>query len=133
MELEQIKQAIKQGYPDGALPKIGMVVVKKRISTRLFQEAGGRFQNPPPGLVVDSVVTRPEWWDFFLVSQAVRQGTVSPTHYNIIEDNTGFQPCSADNNGHIRHVPWVHKTSKINSPDREVTKLIRLHMNSHNR
>ena len=41
VELEQIKQAIKQGYPDGALPKIGMVVVKKRISTRLFQEAGG--------------------------------------------------------------------------------------------
>ena len=103
MELEQIKQAIKQGYPDGVLPKIGMVVVKKRISTRLFQEAGGRFQNPPPGSVVDSVVTRPEWWDFFLVSQAVRQGTVSPTHYNIIEDNTGFQPCSADNNGHISY------------------------------
>lgn len=31
-------------------------------------------------------------YDFYLVSQSVRQGTVSPTHYNIIEDTTGLQP-----------------------------------------
>lgn len=31
-------------------------------------------------------------YDFFLVSQSVRQGTVTPTHYNIIYDNTGLKP-----------------------------------------
>lgn len=31
-------------------------------------------------------------YDFYLVSQSVRQGTVSPTHYNVIEDTTGLQP-----------------------------------------
>jgi len=91
VELEQIKQAIK-GVHEGYDPKVAMIVVKKRISTRLFHDAGGQFSNPPPGSVVDTVVTRPEWYDFFLVSQSVRQGTVSPTHYNIIFDNTGFKP-----------------------------------------
>jgi hypothetical protein len=31
-------------------------------------------------------------YDFFLVSQSVRQGTVTPTHYNIIHDTTGLKP-----------------------------------------
>merc|ERR1711976_548093 len=30
----------------------------------------------------------PERYDFFLVSQSVRQGTVNPTSYNIIEDTS---------------------------------------------
>ena len=31
-------------------------------------------------------------YDFFLVSQSVRQGTVCPTSYNVIKDNSGLQP-----------------------------------------
>ena len=31
-------------------------------------------------------------YDFFLVSQSVRQGTVSPTNYHIIYDTSGFKP-----------------------------------------
>ena len=31
-------------------------------------------------------------YDFFIVSQSVRQGTVSPTSYNVIFDNTGLDP-----------------------------------------
>lgn len=30
-------------------------------------------------------------YDFYLVSQSVRQGTVSPTHYNVIYDGVGLQ------------------------------------------
>ncbi|KAK8774282.1 hypothetical protein V5799_011184 [Amblyomma americanum] len=48
--------------------------------------------NPLPGTVVDSEVTRPERYDFFLVSQSVRQGTVAPTLYNVIYDTTGLKP-----------------------------------------
>jgi aubergine-like protein len=29
-------------------------------------------------------------YDFYLVSQSVRQGTVSPTSYNVISDNVGL-------------------------------------------
>ena len=38
---------------------------------------------------MDSVVTLPERYDFFLVSQSVRQGTVNPTSYNVIHDDIG--------------------------------------------
>jgi len=31
-------------------------------------------------------------YDFFLVSQHVRQGTVTPTHYQVIEDTLGLPP-----------------------------------------
>ena len=48
--------------------------------------------NPPSGTVVDDVVTLPERYDFFLVSQSVRQGTVNPTSYNVIIDGSGLQP-----------------------------------------
>jgi hypothetical protein len=48
--------------------------------------------NPVCGTVVDSKVTLQERYDFFLVSQKVTQGTVSPTSYNIIEDDTGISP-----------------------------------------
>ena len=31
-------------------------------------------------------------YDFFLVSQSVRQGTVNPTSYNVLEDASGLEP-----------------------------------------
>jgi len=31
-------------------------------------------------------------YDFFVVSQSVRQGSVSPTSYNVIFDNSGLDP-----------------------------------------
>ena len=51
----------------------------------------GRVSNPPSGTVVDDVVTQPECYDFFLVSQSVGQGTVNHTSYNVIEDNSGLK------------------------------------------
>ena len=51
----------------------------------------GKLSNPPSGTIVDDVVTLPERYDFFLISQSVRQGTVNPTSYNVIEDNSGLR------------------------------------------
>ena len=48
--------------------------------------------NPECGTVVDSKVTLAERYDFFLVSQKANQGSVSPTSYNIIEDETRIAP-----------------------------------------
>ncbi|NXD07268.1 PIWL1 protein, partial [Nothocercus nigrocapillus] len=73
-------------------PRLSVIVVKKRVSTRFFAQSGGRPQNPPPGTVVDVEVTRPEWYDFFIVSQAVKSGSVAPTHYNVIYDSSGLKP-----------------------------------------
>lgn len=37
-------------------------------------------------------LTFPFSYDFYLVSQSVRQGTVTPTSYNIIYDTSGLPP-----------------------------------------
>jgi len=53
---------------------------------------GNTLENPPPGTVVDSGCVHKDWYDFFLVSQSVRQGTVTPTHYHVVYDTTGIAP-----------------------------------------
>lgn len=90
-EVSQIMEAI-QSIGQDYMPKLSVVVVKKRISSRFFAQINGKVSNPPPGTVVDTAVTRPEWYDFYIVSQAVRQGTVSPTHYNVVYDTSGLKP-----------------------------------------
>lgn len=87
-ELESIKSRLAIVY--GSIPyKMTFVIVTKRINTRLFTESQ---QNPVPGTIVDDVVTDPEKYDFFLVSQSVREGTVSPTSFNVIHDGMEL-PC----------------------------------------
>ncbi|CAH2295458.1 piwi 1 [Pelobates cultripes] len=68
-------------------PKLTVIVVKKCINAQFFAHAGGKLNNPLPGTIVDVEVTRPEWYDVFVLSQAVRAGTVSPTHYNVVYDS----------------------------------------------
>uniref|UniRef100_A0A4W3JSP7 Piwi-like RNA-mediated gene silencing 1 n=1 Tax=Callorhinchus milii TaxID=7868 RepID=A0A4W3JSP7_CALMI len=73
-------------------PKLSVIVVKKRVNARFFSRSGGRLQNPPPGTIIDTEVTRPEWYDFYIVSQSVRVGTVTPTHYNVVYDSSNLKP-----------------------------------------
>lgn len=48
--------------------------------------------NPGPGTIIDTRVARDELFDFFLVPQSVGQGTVTPTHYNVLEFSTTLKP-----------------------------------------
>lgn len=68
-------------------PAFSFIVVKKRVNARFFAQGGREgLSNPPPGTIVDDVVTKKEWFDFYIVPQSVREGTVTPTHFNVIED-----------------------------------------------
>ncbi|XP_021946660.1 piwi-like protein Siwi [Folsomia candida] len=84
-EIAQMKLAITDVYGAAGeeMPKLTFVIVTKKINTRAF--LNGK-QNLPVGTVIDTGVTLPERYDFFLVSQDVRQGTVSPTNYNVVLD-----------------------------------------------
>lgn len=84
-EVGNLKKKLEELYY-GPNYKMTFIVVSKRINTRLFY----RRNNPPLGTVVDDVITSPFKYDFLLVSQKVRQGTISPTAYSIISDNTGL-------------------------------------------
>lgn len=91
-EIEQLISAFTCVSPDYN-PAIAVVVVQKRINTRIFAKLNAKeLDNPTPGTVVDHTVTRTDWCDFFLVSQKVRQGTVSPTHYIVLRNTTGLSP-----------------------------------------
>lgn len=74
-------------------PLITFIVVQKRINTRMFAiDRSGGLANPNPGSILDHTVTRRTMYDFFLISQSVRQGTVSPTHYIVVKDEANFKP-----------------------------------------
>merc|ERR1712002_215898 len=89
MEVAKIRESFKQV---GCDPKFTYIIVSKRVNTRFYKMDGNNAVNPPSGSIFDDVVTLPERYDFFLVSQSVRQGTVNPTSYNVIKDTSGLQP-----------------------------------------
>ena len=73
-------------------PTLTYIIVSKKINTRLMELKRGQLENPSPGTVVDDVVTLPERYDFYLISCAARQGTVSPCSYNVLLDESGYSP-----------------------------------------
>lgn len=85
-EVGSIKEKLNMAYKDTTKSSLTFFVVSKRINTRFFHQKN----NPQPGTVVDDIVTLPERDDFYLVSQCVRQGTVSPTSYNILINESGL-------------------------------------------
>ncbi|KAH8379868.1 hypothetical protein KR009_007745 [Drosophila setifemur] len=72
--------------------KISFIVVQKRINTRIFAGIDNQLENPLPGTIVDKHITRAHMYDFFLVSQSVRQGTVTPTHFIVLRDDAKYGP-----------------------------------------
>lgn len=49
-------------FGDDYQPKMAVVVVQKRISTRIFSRGGPKgLSNPPPGTIVDHTITRKGW------------------------------------------------------------------------
>lgn len=86
-EVPQMKNALCSVDKTGQVkPKLSCIVVQKRVDTRMILRAGQNFGNPKSGTVLDRGVTRVNYTDFFLISQHVKQGTVTPTHYIVAKD-----------------------------------------------
>ncbi|MQL87641.1 hypothetical protein Taro_020185 [Colocasia esculenta] len=94
-ELKAIQAACSR-FP-GYNPSITFSVVQKRHHTRLFPNendasAGGfSDENIPPGTVVDTVITHPREFDFYLCSHWGTKGTSRPTHYHVLWDDNHFK------------------------------------------
>ena len=82
-----LKKRLEERIPKDYNPGFNFIVVQKRINTRIFAASGPKLENPPPGTVVDKSVTRFNYKDFFLVPMAVNQGTVTPTHFIVLEES----------------------------------------------
>ena len=75
------------------MPKITVVVVGKRHHVRFFPMSprdGDKTGNCPPGTVVDTEVTHPTEFDFYLQSHGGLLGTSRPAHYNVLQDENNF-------------------------------------------
>jgi hypothetical protein len=72
-------------------PLITAIVVTKRHRTRFFPENSSN-KNCTPGTCVDSGVTHPNYFDFFLRSHIPGPGTARPTHYFVLENGMDFSP-----------------------------------------
>lgn len=91
-ELRHIKDVLKKAVTGTEVEKIRLcfIVVNKSIGTRFFAYINKQFVNPQPGTIIDDHVTRKHRYDFYLVSQSTRQGTVAPTYYNVLYDDSGL-------------------------------------------
>ena len=89
-EIPEIKRAflrINLNY----FPKFCEILITKRINDRFFlRNQQGEFKNPISGTLVHKDVVFKEGFDFFLVSQKVTQGTCTPTHFQIISNETNL-------------------------------------------
>ncbi|KAK7331235.1 hypothetical protein VNO77_25454 [Canavalia gladiata] len=89
-ELLDLKRAFQRlNY----FPTITLIVAQKRHQTRLFPEGwrdGSSSGNILPGTVVDSKITHPFEFDFYLCSYYGSLGTSKPTHYHILWDEHKF-------------------------------------------
>ncbi|KAB0364501.1 hypothetical protein FD754_008657 [Muntiacus muntjak] len=101
-EVKQMESYLEKAYR-GQKVRLTFIVVKKRINTRFFiGKDGGRLNNPSPGTPPFFILKVPFYlnsknfsrYDFFIVSQSVREGTgtVTPTHYNVIHDTLYLSP-----------------------------------------
>ncbi|ETE63182.1 Piwi-like protein 4, partial [Ophiophagus hannah] len=70
-------------------PKMTLIIVKKKCLSRFFVESNGGLRNPPVGTKPPNLAGK---YDFFLISQLARQGTVNPTYYNVVYDDNKLSP-----------------------------------------
>ncbi|KAL0926030.1 hypothetical protein M5K25_004411 [Dendrobium thyrsiflorum] len=95
VELKAIKKACSK-FPYYN-PMITFSVVQKRHHTRLFMNERNSSsvhftdENIPPGTVVDTVITHPREFDFYLCSHWGMKGTSRPTHYHVLWDENRFK------------------------------------------
>ena len=80
-------------YP--AEPKVTALVVTKRHRTRFYPEEvpgidSRANHNCEQGTCVDSAVTHPTFFDFFLQSHKPGPGTAKPTYYIVLENGMQF-------------------------------------------
>lgn len=69
--------------------KITVIVGTKRHHIRFFPEKpadGDKNSNPLPGTVIETEVTHPFHYDFYLCSHVAIQGTARPVHYHVLMD-----------------------------------------------
>ncbi|KAG0230941.1 hypothetical protein BGW42_000592 [Actinomortierella wolfii] len=92
IEVKAIRDACKT-LGENYKPKITFIIVQKRHHARFFpmrREEGDRTGNCPPGMVIDSDITHPYEYNFYLQAHAGLLGTCRSTLYHVLLDEIGI-------------------------------------------
>ncbi|KAK4546750.1 hypothetical protein LTR36_001482 [Oleoguttula mirabilis] len=118
-------QAIRLAWQEAAndrekLPEITAVVVTKRHNTRFYPAPGALVNhgktsngNCMPGTVVDSDITSPYYFDFFLQSHVPLQGSAKPTHYFVLENGMNFSAVELQDLTNTMCYLFAHSTNAV--------------------
>ncbi|BAT89437.1 hypothetical protein VIGAN_06039000 [Vigna angularis var. angularis] len=112
-ELDQIIKAYQRLGEDD-VPKFTVIVAQKNHHTKLFQ--ANSPENVPPGTVVDTAITHPRNYDFYMCAHAGMMGTSRPVHYHVLLDEIGF---SADGLQNL-----IHSLSYVNQRSTTATSVV---------
>lgn len=101
--------------------KITTVIVTKRHNTRLYPKEPARnparratpSSNCLPGTVVESIITMPYHFDFYLLSQNAIKGTGRPAHYIVLQNEIAFSPGQMHNLTNILCYTYARSTTSV--------------------
>ena len=91
LELAALKRAFHALSPDYT-PPITLVCVQKRHHMKMFIDGRDSVYNVNPGTYLDTTVTHPFEYDFYLCSHLALKGTAKAAHYHVLHDENRFTP-----------------------------------------
>ncbi|OCL01970.1 stem cell self-renewal protein Piwi, partial [Glonium stellatum] len=118
-EITQIKTAYYQmqaAQISKQEPQITAIVVTKRHHTRFYPSPECEMTkkgNCIPGTVVDSGITNPVYFDFFLQSHDALEGTAKPTYYFVLENGMRFTAQQLQDFTHALCHTYVRATKSV--------------------
>ena len=89
IEVRKIVDMSREEFGSQA-PKLCFVVVTKRIIDRFAVEGERGLENPSGGLLVVDNVVKSERANFYLIAQKVNMGTATPTHYEVVYNDSSI-------------------------------------------
>ncbi|MED6120044.1 Protein argonaute 16 [Stylosanthes scabra] len=113
VELSQIKKAYEL-LEAVIIPKFTVIVAQKNHHTKLF--LANSPDNVPPGTVVDTKITHPRNYDFYMCAHSVIHGTSKPVHYHVLLDEIGFSVDGLQN--------LIHSLSYVNQRSTTATSIV---------
>lgn len=124
-ELRKIYAMMERAYSCNKLklPKVACMVVQKRHKVRFMRKQPVQSRNGPdfniqPGTVVDSTITHPTDFTFYLAPHKAIQGTSKAAHIYVIHDTIGFSQDEAQSMVHALSYlsPRCTKSTSIPTP-----------------
>jgi len=117
-ELPQIFEAFKRIDAKNPRyhPTLSVVICGKRHNARFYptdSEYADRNGNTRPGTVVDKGVTSVLDFDFYLQAHAGLQGTVKPTHYVVIYDESQLTADTVQQGVHAASYLYARATKAV--------------------